>query len=103
MSVFYLTRGAQPDLIDIRRYTVKKWGSVQSKKYLSKLRETICLLAETPTLGKLRPDVGLGVISFPYVSHVVYYVENKQQLVIFAVLHKRMVPDSHLAQRQLEQ
>jgi len=101
MSGYYLTRDAQSDLIGIRRYTVKKWGSVQSKKYLSKLRETIRLLAEAPTLGKLRPEVGLGVVSFPYVSHVIYYVENKRQLVIFAVLHKRMVPDSHLVQRQL--
>jgi len=94
-----LTPDAQSDHIEIRRYNRKQWGSEQSKKYFSELRQTIRLLAESPTLGKLRSDLGSGVYSFPYVSHVIYYLLHEQRLVVFGVLHKRRVPFTHLVVR----
>lgn len=101
MLNYHLTPDAQTDLIEIRQFTVKQWGETQSKKYLSDLRQTIRLLAETPSLGKSRPDVGTEVLSFPHVSHVIYYVVHERQLVIFGVLHKRMVPMNHLDGREV--
>lgn len=101
MVNYRLTPDAQSDLIEIRRFTLKQWGGVQSQKYLSQMRQTIQLLAETPSLGKQRPVVGSGVLSFPYVSHVIYYVVHEQQLIVFGVLHKRMVPQNHLAEREV--
>ena len=100
MVAYRLTPDAQSDLIEIRRFTVEQWGGEQSKKHLSDLRQTIQLLAETPSLGMHRPDVGSEVQSFPLVSHVIYYVVHEQQLVVFGVLHKRMVPQNHLAERE---
>ena len=97
MPDFRLTPNAQSDLIEIRQFTIKQWDDKQSQKYLSKLRQTIQLLAETPILGKLRLDVGADVFSFPHASHVIYYVMHEQQLVVFGVLHKRMVPLNHLS------
>ena len=99
MTGYRLTQDAQSDLIDIRRYTTEQWGTAQSRKYLSQLRKTIHLLSETPATGKRRQDVGLNVLSFPCASHVIYYVVNEQQLVVFAVLHKRMVPLNHVGER----
>ena len=99
MPGYRLTPDAQSDLIEIRRYTLKQWGSSQSQKYVSELRQTIRLLAETPTLGKQRPDVASGVFSFPHVSHVIYYVIHAHQLIVFGVLHKRIVPVNHLGNR----
>ncbi len=101
MTGYRLTRDAQSDLIDIRRYTLQKWGTAQSRKYLSELRKTIRLLADTPSLGRARSEVGLNVQSFPYASHVIYYVEYEQQLVVFALLHKRMVPLNHMVEREM--
>lgn len=100
MSNYRLTPDAQSDLIEIRRYTLKQWGEAQSKKYLSELRQTIRMLAETPSLGKPRPEVGMNVLSFPHVSHAIYYVVHEQPLVVFGVLHKRMVPVKHLVERE---
>ncbi|WP_299735521.1 type II toxin-antitoxin system RelE/ParE family toxin [uncultured Endozoicomonas sp.] len=60
------------------------------------------LIAETPALGKGRSDVGLDVLSFPQGSHVIYYVVHEQQIIVFGVLHKRMVPLNHLAERRKE-
>lgn len=100
MKRYRLTPSAQSDLLDIRRFTLQAWGPAQSEKYLSQLRQTIQLLAATPALGKLRPDVGPDVRCFPHVSHVIYYLIPEQELVVFGVLHKRMVPDNHLTDRQ---
>ncbi len=99
MPGYHLTPDAQSDLVEIRRYTLKKWGHSQSQKYLSELRRTIRLLAETPNLGKQRSDVASDVFSFPYVSHVIYYVIHAHELIVFGVLHKRMVPFNHLENR----
>ncbi len=101
MTGYRLTHDAQSDLIEIRRFTVQQWGTAQSRIYFSELRKTIRLLAETPSLGKARPEVGLNVLSFPYVSHLIYYVVHEQQLVVFAVLHKRMVPLNQLVEREI--
>ncbi len=99
MANFRLTPDAKSDLIKIRHFTIEQWGSTQSKKYLSALRQTICLLADTPSLGMSRPEIRLGVLSFPHASHVIYYMVHKQQLVVFAVLHKSMIPN-HLYERE---
>ena len=101
MAMYRLTQDAQADLIEIRRFTVKQWGDVQSKKYLSELRYTIQLLVENPLLGKLKPDVGCNIVSFPHVSHIIYYIVHECHLVVFGVLHKRMVPFKHLAEREI--
>ncbi len=101
MSNYHLTPDAQSDLIEIRRFTLKQWGVAQSKKYLSDLRQTICLLAETPTLGRVRQEVEKGVLSFPHASHVIYYMVHEQRMVVLGVLHKRMVPLKHLTEREV--
>ncbi len=100
MPNYRLTLDAQSDLIDIRRFTLKKWGEGQSKNYLSDLKNTIQMLAQTPLAGKHRPEVAKHVYSFPCASHIIYYVVHQQQLVVFGILHQRMVPVKHLADRK---
>jgi len=56
-------------------------------------------LAEFPDQGADRQDVGEGVFSFPCGSHMLYYRLEMKQLVVFAVLHQRMVPEEHLQGR----
>lgn len=101
MPIYKLTQDAKADLIEIRRFTMQQWGAVQSQKYLSELRHTMQLLAENPSLGKPKPDVGSDVLSFPHVSHVIYYMMYEHHLVVFGVLHKRMVPNNHLTERKV--
>ncbi len=100
-SGYRLTSDAQSDLIDIRRFTLAQWGLTQSRKYISELRRTLLALSETPSIGKKRLQVGEDIFSFPYVSHVIYYTLDSQQLVVFAVLHKSMVPLLHLGERSI--
>ena len=101
MAHFRLTPDAQSDLIEIRHYTQQQWDDAQSKKYLTELRQTIHLLAKTPSIGESRPDIGIDILSFLHVSHVIYCVIHEQELVVFSVLHKRMVPLNHLMDREI--
>lgn len=96
---FRLTRDAQQDLKGIRCYTVDTWGREQSRIYLEGMRDTICVLVEFPGQGPARQDVGDGVFGFPYGSHMLYYQLEKKQLLVFAVLHQRMVPTGRLKGR----
>ena len=98
---YQLTPDAQADLIGIRRFTLEKWGNAQSITYLSKLRQTFALLDNGPGLGTLKPELGRNIVCFPCASHVTYYVLDERNLIIFAVLHKSLVPDSHLEHRKL--
>ena len=101
MAHYRLTPDAQSDLIEIRRFTVKQWGIAQSKKYLNELRQTIQLLAGNSSLGKTRPEIGEEIFSFLHGSHVIYYVIHERQLVVFAILHKRMLPMNQLGGREV--
>jgi toxin ParE1/3/4 len=85
MPGYRLSSGAQLDLIEIRQFTIQQWGISQSKKYLSELRKIIHLLADTPSLGKPRPDAREEMLSFLHANHVIYYVIHERQLVIFGV------------------
>ena len=98
---YKLTPDAQSDLVEIRRFTLSQWGNNQSKKYLSELRQVIRLLSETPNLGKQQQGLGLDIFSFPHSSHVIYHPHRSKPLVVFAVLHKSMVPGTHLDDREI--
>lgn len=101
MLPFRLTADAQQDLIKIRQYTVSTWGAKQSVSYLTTLKSTIERLCEFPTLGKRQEEVGGNVRSFSIKHHVVYYLVQEQELIVFAILHSRMVPMAHLQNRQV--
>jgi len=99
MPSYQFTDESKDDLIQIRQYTIKQWGVEQSQRYLSDLRNTLRMLADNPLLGRPRDDVAKGAFSFPHQSHAIYYFTKPKGIVVFAVLHKRMLPIHHLTQR----
>lgn len=97
MTRLIFTDEAKQDLFDIHQYTKAKWGNTQAKNYLHELRNTLKRLQEQPSIGTDRGhDLGVGVQSFPYVSHMIYYRAGKDHLIILAILHQTMVPGLHL-------
>ncbi|PHS69344.1 MAG: plasmid stabilization protein [Methylophaga sp.] len=102
MAKYRFTTDAQADLIKIRHYTLKHWSVQQSEKYLLDLQQTIILLAEAPKMGIKRADISVDTFSFPHASHVIYYLIQQQYVLFYAVLHKNMVPNIHLANRSID-
>jgi toxin ParE1/3/4 len=98
---YRLTADAQTDLVEIRSYTIQQWGTQQSKKYISELRQKIQFIAASPEIGRRHLDIGDNVFSFPYASHMIYYFLIGQQLIVFGILHQSMVPMTHLDDRDM--
>ena len=97
---YVFTDEAKTDLIQIRRFTLKRWGKNQSEHYLLELQQTLNRLTSMPYIGICREqDLGREIYSFPYGSHVIYYTLHGGQLIVMAVLHQSMVPESHLENR----
>ena len=92
------TDEAKQDLVAIRRYTQVKWGTLKAKIYLSELRIAFAQLQEQPLIGNDRStDLGGGIRSLPYASHMVYYRLQENNLIVLAILHQSMVPSLHLS------
>lgn len=97
---YRLTGEAQRDLISIRDYTLRNWGTKQSRDYLTRLRTVLIRLAEMPTMGQNRTEeLGEEIYSFPHISHMIYYIAEGADILILAILHQSQVPARHLSQR----
>lgn len=100
MSQYQFTTQAQQDLIQIRCFTLKHWGSEQSISYLEELRKTLQLLSEMPLMGKnCSDDLGKNVYRFLSGSHSIYYLNRSNSIIIIAVLHQSMMPANHRGHR----
>jgi toxin ParE1/3/4 len=96
MTHYSLTQAAQADLRQLKVYSDERWGVRHTREYLMALRTSLQTLANNPNIGKHRPEVSASSYSFPFRSHVIYYMNEDTGITIFAVLHKRMVPEKHL-------
>ncbi len=64
--------------------------------YLEGLEKLAPYLADSPDLGMDRNTLIEGLISFPYTSHILYYIKQPHGITIIRVLHKRMDPKRHI-------
>lgn len=87
MTNYYFTEQAEKDLESITDFTVQRWGTAQALNYLDELHEIAQLLADNPLLGAERDELCQGLHSFPYQSHMLFYVLQKEGIVIVRVLH----------------
>lgn len=100
MPEYRFTPEARDDLQGIVDYTVERWGKKQAHDYLNGLEELAARLAENPGLGANRDQLIDGLISFPYVSHRLYYVAHDHGITIIRVLYKKMEAERHLVGAQ---
>ncbi len=87
MANFYFTEQAEKDLEAIIDFTLQRWGSVQSHTYIDTLQETAQILADNHLLGTERDGLSHGLRSFPYQSHLLFYVIQQEGITIVRVLH----------------
>ncbi len=86
------TDEALADLRSITAFTIENWDAAQARRYIAGLRDFCDELAAMPGIGKEAGWLMPGVRSFPYQSHVIYYREARQGIIIIAVVHKRQEP-----------
>lgn len=87
MGTFYFTEQAEKDLEAIIDFTFQRWGAAQSHNYIDDLEALAQILADNPLLGAERDELSQGLRSFPYQSHVLFYMQHKEGVAIVRVLH----------------
>jgi len=86
----HLTREASDDIDRLWFQSAADFGvpraEARLKRIYSTLRETIGVF---PASGRLRPEFGRGVRSFPVLPHVLFYRVEGRRVTILRVLHSR--------------
>ena len=90
-----VSQPAARDLADIGAYTQQTWGAAQKRIYLGLMRDAFKALRDVPAMGAPRDDIMPGLRAHPVQSHIVFYRETDDELLIVRVLHKSM---DHAAQ-----
>ncbi|MGE5546755.1 MAG: type II toxin-antitoxin system RelE/ParE family toxin [Solirubrobacterales bacterium] len=102
-----LTEAAAADVADILRQTRRQFGPVQQETYARIIEAGTRLVAEDPCRGgaRERAELARGLRSFHLelaagrlggASHVLYYLDEPEAVIIVRILHERMDPDRHL-------
>lgn len=96
MQKYDFTDKAEQDLEKIVNYTLKHWGKKQVKDYIDALEEAAQMLADNPDIGLNRDTLSKGLLSFPLLSHNLYYVKTSSSITIIRILHTSMDSAKHL-------
>ncbi len=81
---------AKKDLLNIGRYTQKKWGKSQRNKYLKEIDKCLNRLSKNPNLGIHRPEIKSGYYSYPIGSHIIFYLKERKRIIIIGIPHQAM-------------
>lgn len=76
MKPYRVSNEARADIRDIGRFTQKRWGKPQRRKYLDGLDACLRTLAQNPKLAPERKEYEPPVRMYSYGRHVVVYVER---------------------------
>lgn len=90
MSGFDLTLRATADLLEIVRYTHRKWGDAQAQRYREELDLALQHLSLTPDVGRKRDAIAPGLRSFAVAQHVAFYIQRRNRTLIVRILHPCM-------------
>ena len=89
MASFKLSGEADADIKGITDYTASAFGSRQAIKYSAALTTTFELLSRFPRIGLPSYDLRDGLYHFPHKSHVIFYTQAHDHILIVRVLHAR--------------
>ncbi len=89
---FRLSRPALRDLAEIGRYTREQWGKEQAHDYGSAITAGLKWLCRNEPLLHERPELDVGIFSYPHQSHVIVFRRCRIGIEIPRILHRRMDP-----------
>ena len=98
MASYAFTRSAKEDLLDIWLYTQETWGEAQADRYQDDLHGCCEQIAAGTVHAKPVPTID-GVKSHHCRHHYLFFVEQRETIVVIAVLHERMDLIERLRQR----
>lgn len=88
MKQFVLTRPAERDLDQIKRFLIEKAGPAITRKVFQEIRGAIKLLGNEPRVGHVREDLSSRPVKFwPVYSYLIVYNPETKPVQIIRVLH----------------
>ena len=87
MSRIRVSSEAAADLDDIWLYVAEKSSVALADRQIDAIVGRFALLARMPRLGRPRPEIIPGLLSFPVANYVIYYTAHKPRVVVLRVLH----------------
>jgi toxin ParE1/3/4 len=86
MAFFILRPLAQEDLAQTYSYILQT-SLEQAELWLMRVENQCQILAEMPTMGRVRPELPGNVRSFVFARYVIFYRPNVDGVEIVRVLH----------------
>ena len=88
MSRLTLSDRAEHDLEHIYREGVRLFGERQADRYIDALFETLDVLCEFPSAGRLRVELNPAARSYAHRSHVIIYdVDENGHVLVVRIRH----------------
>ncbi len=87
--LYELSQAADADLDAIVKYTINEHGAVQASDYLGGVHETLLMLSRQPEAGKKRNEIEVGLRSFIFEYHTIFYRIMPDKIWIARILHSR--------------
>ena len=84
---YVLSQEAENDIEDIFKYGENQFGNSSAIEYLHGLDNHFEAIAKNPAIGKERKEIKLGLFSFPYISHIIFYRKMDDYVRIIRVLY----------------
>ena len=96
MADVRLSSHAEIDLAGIADYTIETFGVERARRYRDEMEACFLNLAEIPGLGRSVERLAPSLRRFEHRSHVVFYIEDEDGVLIVRVLHVKMDASRHL-------
>jgi len=91
MPFYELTQGAEQDLREIARYTLKNWGSKSLESYWHGLKNTFKTIGKNDVIKRQFSDKFSQLLVTKYRYHFIFYITNPaKKPVIIAIIHEKM-------------
>jgi toxin ParE1/3/4 len=88
MKNFFLSPEAALDLEEIWTFIgIERQNPDVAARQVEMIYEKICILAENPLLGELRPDLGIELRSFTAGNYAIIYRPSASEIEIARVVH----------------
>ncbi|HEA20902.1 hypothetical protein LCGC14_1257710 [marine sediment metagenome] len=87
INSYVLSEEATSDIDDIFKFGEYKFGIAQAIKYLIGLEGHFEKLANNPDIGRERNEIKVGLLSLPYISHIIFYRKLSDKIRIVRILY----------------
>jgi toxin ParE1/3/4 len=91
-----LTPAARNDLSEIWDFTAERWDQEQAQTYVTEIKVALERVAARPDRGQACDEIRAGYRRYAIGSHLIFYVDSDEGIVVVRILHQRMDPTRHV-------